>query len=169
MSFNASMKSAIFGLYDLDPIDQRIISYLRQNGRESFAKIADEIGIPASTVRDRTNRMIESGVIKVIALVNPMKTKSQVTASVGVRLGGGNHRLVAEEIAKMEDVTHLAICAGRYDLLVELAGKDNAHLLNIISRIQAVPQVQHTETLVHFSTVKEKPNTAGTFDQSPSG
>lgn len=160
--FEIGIKTAIYGQYDLDPIDQRIIGYLRENGRESFARIAEEMGIPASTVRDRTNRMIEIGVIKVVALVNPMRSKPQVTASVGVKLSGGNHRAVAEEIAQLEAVTQLVICAGRFDLLVELTGKDNTYLLEVISQLQAMPQIQHTETFIHFSTIKEK-STAGVF------
>ncbi len=58
MIFKADFKRTIYGLYDLDPIDQKIIAFLQENGRESLAKIADEIGVPPSTVRDRTNRMV---------------------------------------------------------------------------------------------------------------
>ncbi len=154
MIFKADMKRTIYGLYDLDSIDQRIIGYLQKNGREPFAKIAEEIGIPASTVRDRTNRMLASGVIKIVARVNPMQTDPRVKASVGVRLSGGQHRSVAEEIAALEEVTHLAIGAGNFDLLVDLSCKDNEHLLDVISKLQEMPQIQHTETFIHFATIK---------------
>jgi Lrp/AsnC family transcriptional regulator for asnA, asnC and gidA len=149
------IKSTIYGLYDLDAIDKRIIKYLQKNGRESFAKIAEEIGVPPSTVRDRTKRMIESGVLQIVALLNPLQAEQRTTATIGVKLAAGNHQAVANEMAEFEEVTHLVICAGSFDLLVELTCKDHAHLLDIVSQVQGMSQVQHAETFIHFSTVKE--------------
>ncbi|MFQ5576487.1 MAG: Lrp/AsnC family transcriptional regulator [Anaerolineae bacterium] len=155
MALSDGSNSALYGLYDLDAVDLKIIEFLRRNGRESFSKIADEIGLPASTVRDRTKRMIDSGALEIVALVNPMKAGRRVMASVGIKLAGGNHRAVANQIAELDEVTYLIICAGRFDLLVEVTCKDNAHLLTIIARLQAMPQVQYAETFVYFSIVKE--------------
>lgn len=142
-------------LEDLDAVDQKIIQYLQKNGRESFAKIGEEIGVPASTVRDRTNRLVENGILQIVGIVNPIKGGKRVMANVGVKLSGGNHRAVAEEIAKINEVSYLIICAGSFDLLVEVTCKDNARLLDVISQLQSMPQVQHTETFIYLSIVKE--------------
>ncbi len=154
MIFKVDMKRTIYGLYDLDPIDQKIIAFLQKNGRESFSKIAEEIGVPPSTVRDRTNRMVESGVIRIVARLNPLKAEPRVKASIGIRLAGGKHRDVAQQISEFEEVVSLIIGTGNFDLLVELSCKDNEHLLDTISSIQEIPNVQATETFIHFSTVK---------------
>lgn len=140
---------------DLDEVDQKIIKYLQKNGRESFAKIGDEIGIPSSTVRDRTNRLVESGTLRIVGVLNPLKVGQRVMANVGIKLAGGNHRAVAEEIARLDEVSYLVICAGNFDLLVEIICKDNAHMLDVISHLQGIAQVQHTETFIYFSIVKE--------------
>ena len=58
-------RHAPISVNDLDSVDRQIIEYLQKNGRESFAKIGDEIGIPASTVRDRTNRLVENNIIRI--------------------------------------------------------------------------------------------------------
>ncbi len=154
MIFKVDMKRTIYGLYDLDTIDQKIIAFLQKNGRESFSKIAEEIGVPPSTVRDRTNRMVESGVIRIVARLNPLKAEPRVKASIGIRLAGGKHRDVAQQISEFEEVVSLIIGTGNFDLLVELSCKDNEHLLDTISSIQEIPNVQATETFIHFSTVK---------------
>ncbi len=155
MTFEMNLKSTFYSLYDLDAIDQRIITFLQENGRESFAKIAEAIGIPASTVRDRTRRMIESGVLQIVALVTPPKDKKTVVASVGVKLRGGDYQKTGDEILKMKEVSRLVICSGRFDLFVELNCQDNAHLLEAISQLKNMPQVQHTESFVYLSVVKE--------------
>ncbi|GAB4425286.1 MAG: Lrp/AsnC family transcriptional regulator [Anaerolineae bacterium] len=140
---------------DLDEVDQKIIGYLQKNGRESFTKIADEIGLPASTVRDRTNRLIEHGILRVLGVLNPLKTRHRVMANIGVKLSGGNHREVAREIARLDEVSYLVICAGSFDLLVEVICRDNSHMLDIISAIQSRPDVNGTEVFPYYSIVKE--------------
>lgn len=140
---------------ELDELDQKIVQYLQKNGRESFAKIGEEIGVPASTVRDRTHRLIENDILRIVGILNPITGGKRVMANVGVKLADGNHRAVAEAIAEIEEVTYLIICAGSFDLLVEVTCKDNAHLLDIISRLQSMPQVQHAETFIFLSVVKE--------------
>lgn len=142
-------------LEDLDEIDRKIIKYLQKNGREAFAKIGDEIGVPASTVRDRTNRLVDSGTLRIVGVLNPLKARRRVMANVGVKLSGGDHRAVAEALAGLDEVSYLIICAGRFDLLVEFVCKDNAHMLDTISKLQSMPQIQHTETFIYFSIVKE--------------
>ena len=114
-----SIRNTPTTLEDFAEIDQKIIQYLQKNGRESFAKIGEEIGVPASTVRDRTNRLVENGTLRIVAVLNPLKVGQQVMANIGVKLSGGNHRTVANEIAKFDEVSYLVICAGSFDLLVE--------------------------------------------------
>lgn len=143
-------------LEELDEVDQKVIHYLQKNGRESFTKIGEEIGVPASTVRDRTNRLVENGILRIVGIINPISGGKRVMANIGVKLSGGNHRTVAEEIAEIEEVSYLIICAGSFDLLVEVTCKDNARLLDIISLLQSMPQVQNTETFVYLSIVKEE-------------
>lgn len=152
---DSTLKNPPSAVEELDEIDQKIIQYLQKNGREPFAKIGEEIGVPASTVRDRTNRLVENGILRIVGILNPITGGKRVMANVGVKLSAGNHRAVAEAIAKIEEVTYLIICAGSFDLLVEVTCKDNACLLDIISRMQSMPQVQHTETFIFLSIVKE--------------
>lgn len=154
-------RSAAPAIEDLDEIDRKIITYLQKNGRESFTKIADEIGVPASTVRDRTNRLVEEGMLRIIGVLNPLKSRQRVMASISIKLNNGEHRPVAQEIAKLDEVTYLIICAGRFDLLVEVICANNTHLLDIITTLQDMPQVQYLETAMYCSVVKE------VFDNGP--
>lgn len=140
---------------DFAEIDQKIIQYLQKNGRESFTKIGEEIGVPASTVRDRTNRLVENGTLRIVAVLNPLKVGQQVMANIGVKLSGGNHRTVANEIAKFDEVSYLVICAGSFDLLVEAICRDNTHLLEFTSALQSIPGVLSTETFIYYTIVKE--------------
>jgi Lrp/AsnC family transcriptional regulator, regulator for asnA, asnC and gidA len=149
------IRNTPINLEDFAEIDEKIIKYLQKNGRESFAKIGEEIGVPASTVRDRTNRLVENGTLRIVAVLNPSKVGQQVMANIGVKLSGGNHRTVANEIAKFDEVSYLVICAGSFDLLVEAICRDNTHLLEFTSALQSIPGVLSTETFIYYTIVKE--------------
>ncbi len=150
----SSFRNTPANLEDLGEIDRKIIAYLQKNGRESFAKIGDEIGSPASTVRDRTNRLVESGILRIVGVLNPIKSK-RVMANVGIKLTGGNHRAIANKIAKFDEVSYLVICAGSFDLMAEVICLDNAHLLDFTSTLQSMPGVLNTETFIYYTIVKE--------------
>ncbi|MCG3209980.1 MAG: hypothetical protein FOGNACKC_03609 [Anaerolineae bacterium] len=154
-------RSAAPTIEDLDDVDRKIITYMQRNGRESFTKIGDEIGVPSSTVRDRTNRLVEQGILRIIGVLNPLKSRQRVMASIGIKLNNGEHRAVANEIAKLDEVTYLIICAGRFDLLVEVICSNNTHLLDVITTLQDMPQVLYLETSIYCSVVKE------VFDNGP--
>lgn len=143
------------GIEELDEIDRQIIEYLQINGREAFAKIGDEIGVPASTVRDRTNRLVEQNFLRIVGVLNPLKTGQRVMANICVKLSNGNHRAIAQEIAGLDEVSYLVICAGSCDMMVEVICKNNAHLLDFTATLQSMPDVQCTETFIYYTIVKE--------------
>jgi Lrp/AsnC family transcriptional regulator for asnA, asnC and gidA len=150
-----SIRSAPVTLEEFDEIDQKIIRYLQRNGRESFTRIGEDIGVPASTVRDRTNRLVETNVLRIVGVLNPLKTGERVMANIGIKLSGGNHRGVAEEISRFDEVSYLVICAGSFDLLVEIICRDNNHLLEVTSALQQISGVLSTETFIYYAIVKE--------------
>jgi Lrp/AsnC family transcriptional regulator for asnA, asnC and gidA len=151
----SSYRNIPASLEDLGELDQKIITFLQRNGRESFAKIGEEIGVPASTVRDRTKRLVEADLLRIVGVLNPIKGGNRVMANIGIKLSAGNHRAIAGEIAKYDEVTFLVICAGSFDLMVEVICRDNKHLLDFTSTLQGVSGVLSTETFIYYTIVKE--------------
>jgi len=139
----------------LDEIDHKIIRYLQENGREKFAKIGDDIGVPSSTVRDRTKRLVESNILRIVGVLNPIKAGGRVMANIGIKLSGGDYHAVAEQIAAIKQVSFLVICAGSFDLMAETICRDNAQLLKCSTTIQQIPGVLSAETFIYYSIVKE--------------
>jgi Lrp/AsnC family transcriptional regulator for asnA, asnC and gidA len=152
---NTKIRNDTASLDDLDEIDRKIVRYLQQNGRESFTKMSEELGMPTSTVRDRTNRLVEHDILRIVGVLNPLKVRERVMANVGVRLSGGDLRSVADQISTLDEVAYVVICAGSFDLLVEVVCRDHSHLLDLISKIRDIPNVSGTETFIYFEIVKE--------------
>ncbi len=138
----------------VDETDIAIIQRLQQDGRTPYADIASELGLAASTVQQRANRLINSGVIKIRAVTDPMTLGVPITATIGFKIVGQHLRDAAKKISEFEEIGWVAICAGPYDLLAELACKDNEHLLNIIEALSKIKGVRSSETLLYLKIEK---------------
>ena len=131
----------------IDETDAEIIVQLQTDGRRSYTRIASELALSESAVRRRLQRLIESGVVRVVALTDPALLGLDVQAMIGINVSGDVEKL-AQVIARIDEVERTAITAGPYDLIVEVACKDNDHLLTLLNRgLRKLPGVDSMTTM----------------------
>jgi Lrp/AsnC family transcriptional regulator, regulator for asnA, asnC and gidA len=143
------------GPVQLDEVSKAIIEQLQQDGRRSYAAIGKVVGLSEAAVRQRVQRLIEGGVMQVVAVTDPLELGFARQAMVGVRVAG---RLdpVADAIGELDDVDYVVITAGSFDLLVEVVAESDEHLLEIISdRIRSIDGVVATETFMYLRLHKQ--------------
>ena len=140
--------------YQIDDTDIAIIRHLQQDGRRHYAEIASDLGLAASTVQQRANRLIDSGVLKIRADIDPRVLGIPITGVIGIKIEGQYLRDAAKKISNFEEIGWVAICAGPYDILAELACKSNDHLLNILESLSKIDGVRTTETLLYLKIEK---------------
>lgn len=139
----------------LDEVSKAIIEQLQQDGRRPYASIGKAVGLSEAAVRQRVNRLQESGVMQIVAVTDPMQLGFSRAAMVGVEVDG-DIEAVADEIVKLPEVDYLVITAGSFDILVEIVCEDDDALLNIINRrIRALPGVRRTETFMYLTLRKQ--------------
>jgi Lrp/AsnC family transcriptional regulator for asnA, asnC and gidA len=139
----------------LDEVSKAIISELQQDGRRSYAAIGKAVGLSEAAVRQRVQRLIESGVMQIVAVTDPLQLGFARQAMVGVHVQGVLEP-VADALAEIREVDYVVLTAGRYDLLVEVVCESDEHLLEIIShQIRGIPGVSGTETLVYLKLRKQ--------------
>ncbi len=142
--------------YQLDEIDERIVQALKEDGRMSFAEIARRLDVSPGMIRQRYFDLVENRVVQVVAVTNPTLVGYDSVALIGVRVDGSRLRDIAREIAAFKEVIYLVLCAGSFDILVEVVCRDNAHLLRFLSEnLRALEGVRATETFVYLEIVKE--------------
>ncbi|MBZ5737011.1 Lrp/AsnC family transcriptional regulator [Nocardioides mangrovi] len=139
----------------LDDVSKAIIEQLQQDGRRSYAAIGKVVGLSEAAVRQRVQRLIESGVMQVVAVTDPLELGFARQAMVGVRVTGPLEP-VADVIAALEEVDYVVVTAGSFDLLVEVVAESDEHLLEIISgRIRTIDGVASTETFMYLRLRKQ--------------
>ena len=138
-----------------DDVSKQIIEQLQQDGRRSYAAIGKAVGLSEAAVRQRVQRLLDAGVMQIVAVTDPLRVGFHRQAMVGVR-ADGDVREIAAKLAASEEIDYVVICSGTYDLLVELTARDDEHLLAVINtQIRSIPGVRATETFVYLRLEKQ--------------
>jgi len=139
----------------LDEVSKAIIGQLQEDGRRPYATIGKAVGLSEAAVRQRVNRLQETGVIQIVAVTDPMQVGFSRSAMVGIEVDG-DMESVADTIAALPEVDYLVITAGSFDILAEIVCEDDDALLQIINRrIRALPGVRRTETFMYLTLRKQ--------------
>lgn len=141
--------------HPLDEVSKAIIEQLQADGRRSYAAIGKAVGLSEAAVRQRVQRLVEAGVMQVVAVTDPMQLGFARQAMVGIRATGPLEP-VADALASLEAVDYVVITAGAYDLLVEVVCESDDHLLDLLStQIRTLPGVVSTETFMYLQLRKQ--------------
>ena len=138
----------------LDDVSRAIIEQLQEDGRRSYARIAAAVGLSEAAVRQRVQRLLDTGVMQIVAVTDPMQVGFSRQAMIGVKVRGDT-RTVADALAGFEEVDYVVITAGSLDVLVEVVCTDDGQLLDTVSRIRAVDGVESTETFLYLGLRKQ--------------
>ncbi|HEV2452030.1 MAG TPA: Lrp/AsnC family transcriptional regulator [Streptosporangiaceae bacterium] len=138
----------------LDSTAKQIIEQLQQDGRRSYAAIGKAVGLSEAAVRQRVQRLLEAGVMQIVAVTDPLTLGFRRQTMIGIRCEGDLER-VAEQLAILDEIDYVVITAGSFDLLIEVVCEDDDHLLEILSRVRSVPSVTSTETFVYLKLRKQ--------------
>jgi Lrp/AsnC family transcriptional regulator for asnA, asnC and gidA len=139
----------------LDDINRKVIEQLQQDGRRSYAAIAKAVGLSEAAVRQRVQRLLDSGVMQIVAVTDPLQLGFSRQAMIGIR-ADGDLAEVADKLASLPEVDYVVVTAGSFDLLVELVCNDDDHLLSILNNsIRTVPGVRESETFVYLKLAKQ--------------
>jgi Lrp/AsnC family transcriptional regulator, regulator for asnA, asnC and gidA len=140
---------------DLDDTDKAIIRALQIDGRAPYSKLGPAVGLSQAAVRQRVQRLIDRGVMQVVAVTDPAMLGFAMQAMVAISITG-DVRKVAAALGELSEVEYVVITAGRFDLLVEVVCSDTNHLLGVVNdRIRAIDSVTSTEVFTYMSLVKQ--------------
>ncbi|HZU79502.1 MAG TPA: Lrp/AsnC family transcriptional regulator [Acidimicrobiales bacterium] len=138
-----------------DDVDRRIIAELQQDGRKPYTQIAPAVGLSEAAVRQRVQRLIDGGVLQIVAVTDPRVLGFTRQAMVGLKVEGDT-RKVADALAAMPEVEYVVLTGGSLDVLAEVVVEDDERLVELLNdRIRALPGIRETETYIYLRIHKE--------------
>ena len=140
----------------IDDIDLQIIKILNKDGRTPFSQIANRLGVSTGMIRQRYQRLVQDGVLQIVAVTNPLLMGFTTMAQIGVKVDVGRMGEIADQIASFEEVIYLVLLTGGYDLHIEVICRDKTHLLEFLTnKLYSVEGIKDTETFICMRIVKE--------------
>ncbi|MBS1836437.1 MAG: Lrp/AsnC family transcriptional regulator [Actinobacteria bacterium] len=139
----------------IDEIDAQLIRRLQVDGRRPYTQLAREVGLSEAAVRQRVQRLLDSGVMQIVAVTDPLQLGLHRQAMILIKVEG-DVRDVAAELSAFDEVDYLVLTAGSVDILAEVLVHDDDALLELLNdRIRKVPGVVGTESVIYLRLTKQ--------------
>jgi Lrp/AsnC family transcriptional regulator, regulator for asnA, asnC and gidA len=140
----------------LDETDLKIIDALHKDGRVAFTTIAEQLGVSPGMIRQRYNRLVDQGFLKIVAITNPVRMSFRTMAMIGIRAEGSKLLEVAEKVSQLDEVIYMVVSSGRFDIFAEVVCRDHEELLRFITeKLSRIDGVRESESFMHLKIVKE--------------
>ena len=139
----------------LDDIAKQIIELLQTDGRMPYAAIAKQVGLSEAAVRHRVQRLVDAGVMQIVAVTDPMQMGFARQAMIGLTVSG-RVRQVAAALEELDALDYIVVTTGRFDILAEVVAASDDELLDVVSeQVASIEGVTTTETFVYLRLQKQ--------------
>ncbi len=144
----------------LDDLDKQLIQLLKVDGRQSLAQLGEAIGLTGDSAKDRMDRLISGGIIKITCSVDPEVLGYSSITLIGIKVSAPAEK-IAKELAEFSEFDFVACTAGEFDILVEAVCKDEEHLLFCLdTMLRSRPDVVSLTTFNYLEVLKFTPGGA---------
>jgi Lrp/AsnC family transcriptional regulator for asnA, asnC and gidA len=149
-----------------DSLDCKMIGLLQKDGRMSNTAMAQRLGISEYTVRTRLKRILDSGIIRIVAVGNPIDLGFEVSGNLKIRIDLKETEHVISELMKIDELIWIALTTGGTDIDVNFAVRSMKELQDLIfSKISKINGVMSTETSLMVDLIKEKNDYGTAWDR----
>ena len=139
----------------LDETNKALIRELQTNGRKPYGAIGKVVGLSEAAVRGRVQRLVETGIIQIVAVTDPVQLGYRRQAMIGVNTSGDLDAL-ADQLRATDGIDYIVAAAGRFDMLLEVFTADDDDLLDLVMRIRRIPGVDHTEVFTYLRLIEQR-------------
>ena len=130
-----------------DDVDLKIIAILQADGRRSYSAIAEELDLPASSVRYRVQRLTDSGFLQIVGIADPLAIGFEHLAMIGIRTRPATARAVCGALKELPETSYVIMTAGHYDVMAEVICRDVRHYSELMAeRLQTIPGIVSTDS-----------------------
>ena len=131
----------------LDDLDRRILRLLHSDGRMSYSDIARTLACNEATARKRVERLLADGALAVVGVSNPYHLGFHTVVWIGLHVDLNKLDAVADQLARMEELSYVACSSGQYDIIATAAFETDLALYEFLSnKLATVDGIRATHT-----------------------
>jgi DNA-binding Lrp family transcriptional regulator len=139
----------------MDEINRKLMIALSKDGRYSYARLAEELGIKATTVAKRVESMMKDDIFTISAIPNPINMGYKVMSVIGLDVELPRVDEVCDKLAENPNVSYIATTFGRFDVMLNAEHRDLESLNKLVKEeIPSLGGIRTVETSI-VSAVKK--------------
>lgn len=146
--------------YQIDAIDQRILSALQKDGRLTFVQLAEKVKLSESACLRRVRLLEQNGIIdKYVMLIDQAAIGKPGNVFVRVTLEGQQQEKLQHfenEIGKVKEVMECYLMSGDSDFLLRVIVRDNNDYMQLHNQLTSIPGVLRVQSSFALKTVVKK-------------
>ena len=141
-----------------DDLNQQIIRLLQEDGRAAYDVIGQKLGVSGGTIRNRVTRMRDAGMLRIVAVVDPVAVDYESDAMLGIKTAPGvAPTAVAQRLDPYPAVVYVMWVSGRFDLLVEVVCDEETELTTFLDdHVHGQPDIAHVEVMTRLGMFKNQ-------------
>jgi len=144
------------GTTTLDKTDCGMINLLQKDGRRPIVSLAKELNISETTARSRLKRLVDSKVINIVAVSNPIELGFEIIGSLELSIDLKKKDKIMEELKKIDALNYIALTTGGTDVDVEFVARSLVEFKRLIfEKICLIDGVRSAETSLIVEIVKD--------------
>jgi Lrp/AsnC family transcriptional regulator, leucine-responsive regulatory protein len=142
----------------LDGIDRNIVALLQESAKRTFADIGAEVGLSATAVKRRVDRLERDGVITGYgARVNWRALGDAIESLIEIYCADRTSPAdVRRSLSTMEEIISAFTVSGEADAVIRVRVDSIDHLERLVERLRRDPNIVRTRTLIVLSTLLDR-------------
>ena len=141
----------------LDEIDERLLTLLRDDARQTIAQLAKELGISRGQIYSRLARLEDERIVAGYTVrLGHAFAASRVRAHMMIKTLPRYHREVEQALAALSQVQAIHAISGEYDIIAMLEAEDSIQLNELIDDVGLLEGIERTTTSVILATKIER-------------
>ena len=140
----------------LDLTDCGMINLLQKDGRMPIVTLAKKLDISETTARNRLKRLMDNGVIDIVAVCNPINLGFEIIGSLKLSIDLKKKDRIMKALKQIDSLNYIALTTGDTDIEVEFIARSLIEFkILIFEKISHIDGVNSAQTSLILDIVKD--------------
>ncbi len=132
-----------------DATDERLVRLLGQDARQNSEKLAKKLNLSAATVRRRMRKLLRSGLLRIVGVVDAASFGFPLVAVISVDVAPDKLESVQDALGKQPEIRWTSTTTGRFDVIAVGQFRSNDSLSQfLIKKVAKIEGVKDSETFI---------------------
>ena len=132
-----------------DSVDVQLVQLLGQYARQSSKSLAEQLHLSSATVRRRLRKLIQSGALNIVGIVDPSKFGLPLAAMINLNVAHDKLEAAVEALANRPEIRWVSTTTGRFDIMALGRFNSTDNLSDFLSNhLAEIEGVRDSETFI---------------------